>query len=144
MSSRDQNIELLKKYLKKDYMIKHSIAVEAAMEAIAVKFDRDIDLYRTAGLMHDIDYELTEKDPENHAIVGAKILHENGFEEVVCNIVLAHRKSRLAGAWPETVIIAVDTSCHTQCPVSVRTCKTGININLINTCAELFFHKRAE
>lgn len=91
-------------------MIKHSIAVEAVMESIANKFGRNVDLYRTAGLMHDIDYELTEKEPENHAIIGAKILHENGFDEDVCNIVLAHRKSRLEEikSFDEAAIVCSD------------------------------------
>jgi putative nucleotidyltransferase with HDIG domain len=110
MNSRDKNIELLKKYLKKDYMIKHSIAVEVVMEAIAMKFDKNMDLYRTAGLMHDIDYEMTDKDPENHAIIGAKILKENGFEEDICNIVLAHRKDKLEDieSFDEAAIVCSD------------------------------------
>ncbi|WP_448588856.1 HD domain-containing protein [Thermodesulfobium sp.] len=110
MNSRDKNIELLKKYLKKDYMIKHSIAVESIMEAIALRFGKDVDLYRTAGLMHDIDYEITEKDPKNHAIVGAKILKENGFEEDICNIVLAHRKDKLEDieSFDEAAIVCSD------------------------------------
>ncbi|AEE14001.1 metal dependent phosphohydrolase [Thermodesulfobium narugense DSM 14796] len=110
MSERDKNIELLKKYLKKDYMIKHSIAVEAVMEAIALRFNKDVNLYATAGLMHDIDYEMTQNAPENHAIVGAKILRENGFAEEVCKIVQAHRKSRIDDieSFDEAAIVCSD------------------------------------
>ncbi len=74
MINRREAFTLLKKYIKNDKLIKHSLAVEAIMGEIATSLDKDEELWRLVGLLHDLDYEYTETTPEKHANVSAQIL----------------------------------------------------------------------
>lgn len=88
--SRQDAWELLNKYVESDSLIKHSLAVEAAMRAYGQKFGKsedEIEKWGITGLIHDFDYE---KDPENHPTGGAEILREKGYPEDVVEAVLGH------------------------------------------------------
>jgi len=87
--SRDEAFALLKEYTKNENLIKHALAVEAAMRAYAKKFGEDEELWGIVGLLHDFDYE---KHPtlKEHPFVGAKILKEKGYPEEIVHAVLAH------------------------------------------------------
>ncbi|MCJ7582094.1 MAG: HDIG domain-containing protein, partial [Candidatus Aminicenantes bacterium] len=84
---RAEAFELVKKHLKNKNLIKHSLAVEACMRAMAAKFSKDVDKWGLAGILHDLDYEITEKSPELHTTETVKILQELDVEsEVICTI----------------------------------------------------------
>ena len=74
MINRDEAFELFEEYLKDDKIIKHSMAVEAIMIKMAIKLDENETLWGLTGLLHDLDYDYTHGDPQNHANVTAKIL----------------------------------------------------------------------
>lgn len=74
MINRDEALELLKKYLRNDKLIKHSFAVEAIMSKLAENLSKDKELWGLTGLLHDVDYEYTKDEPEKHATIGAQIL----------------------------------------------------------------------
>lgn len=74
MKTREYYIELLRKHISNPKMIAHSIASEAVLRALAKKFGEDEDLWGIAGLLHDIDVEITNGDSKKHAIVGAEML----------------------------------------------------------------------
>jgi len=76
--SREKQFELLKKYVSADSLFKHSFAVEAAMVAYAKKFGEDEEKWGACGLLHDIDFE---KHPEEHPMIGIKILADEGYPE---------------------------------------------------------------
>lgn len=85
--NRDEAFELLRKYLKNKNLIKHSLAVEACMRAMAAKLDQDVDKWGLAGILHDLDYEITEKSPELHTTETVKILQDLDIDsEVICTI----------------------------------------------------------
>lgn len=85
--NRAEAFELLKKHLKNKNLIKHSLAVETCMRAMAGKFNQDVDKWGLAGILHDLDYEITEKSPEMHTTETVKILQELDVEsEVICTI----------------------------------------------------------
>ncbi|MFC2167370.1 HDIG domain-containing metalloprotein [Acidobacteriota bacterium] len=85
--NRNEALELVKKYLKNKNLIKHSLAVEACMRAMAAKLNQDVDKWGLAGILHDLDYEITEKSPELHTTETVKILQELDIEsEVICTI----------------------------------------------------------
>lgn len=71
-------------------LIRHSIAVESIMRAIASIFDEDIDLWGLTGLLHDIDYEKTLLNPEKRGRVGAEILENLGLDGTIVYAVKAH------------------------------------------------------
>jgi len=99
---RDKVLNLLEENLNKDNLVKHSLAVEAAMKELADYFDEDVDKWGVCGLLHDIDYEKTEGDLETHSKVGSEMLREWGFEEEVCDAVLTHNEAH--GVEPETLM----------------------------------------
>lgn len=100
--SREEAYELLKKHLKNKNLLKHCLAVEAVMHRLAEYFNEDTQLWALAGLLHDIDYEQTKDNPEQHSIVGAEMLEKEGFPEELVYAVKVHndhhglpRKTRL-------------------------------------------------
>ena len=96
--------ELLNEYIKNPNLIKHAIAVEAAMRAYAVKYGEDVETWGVVGLLHDFDYEKYPTAPD-HANRGGEILREKGLDEVLVRAVMSHadytgvpRDTRLARA----------------------------------------------
>jgi putative nucleotidyltransferase with HDIG domain len=87
---REEALELVKKHLKNKNLVKHCLAVEACMKAAAAKLGQDVEQWGLAGLVHDLDYELTEKNPELHTTETVKILKELGIDPVVIHAVEAH------------------------------------------------------
>jgi putative nucleotidyltransferase with HDIG domain len=89
MVSREEAWELLTEYTKNQNLIKHGLAVEAAMRHYAKIFGEDEEKWGLVGLIHDFDYE-KYSTMEDHAIEGAKILREKGWPEDIITGMLAH------------------------------------------------------
>jgi putative nucleotidyltransferase with HDIG domain len=80
---------VLTEYTKKDGLIKHALAVEAAMRAYARKFDEDEEVWGIVGLLHDFDYE-RYPDAKDHPFKGAEILREKGYPAEWIEAILGH------------------------------------------------------
>ncbi|MDN5360640.1 MAG: hypothetical protein PWQ84_1703 [Thermotogaceae bacterium] len=87
--NREQAWKLLNEYTKKENLIKHALAVEAAMRAYAKKFNEDEEAWGTVGLLHDFDYERFPT-AEDHPYRGAEILREKGVDESWIKAILGH------------------------------------------------------
>lgn len=87
---REEAYDLLKKNLKNKNLVKHCLAVEAVMKALATHFSEDIKRWGLAGLLHDIDYGETADDPERHSLLGGEMLEELGLDEEIVYAVKAH------------------------------------------------------
>jgi putative nucleotidyltransferase with HDIG domain len=74
MIERDDALMIIDTYLKDDKIIKHCLAVEAIMKTLANKFEEDEQLWSLIGLLHDLDYEYTQGNPEKHGVISAQIL----------------------------------------------------------------------
>lgn len=87
--NRQDAFALLTGYTKKDGLIKHALAVEAAMRAYAKKFGEDEEAWGIVGLIHDFDYE---KYPsmEDHPFKGVEILRQRGYPEEWIEAILGH------------------------------------------------------
>lgn len=66
MISREIAVKLLNDNIQNTNMIKHCLASEAVLRAIALKLNQDADEWGIAGLLHDIDVEVTNADPYKH------------------------------------------------------------------------------
>jgi len=88
--NREEAFKLVKKYLKNKNLVKHSLAVEACMRALAKKFNEDVEKWGLAGLLHDIDYEMTEKSPEKHGIKAMTILKDYDIDPDILRAIRAH------------------------------------------------------
>jgi len=90
---RKEALLLLKEHVNEANLIKHSLAVEAAMEALAFYFglpENEKEEWAISGLLHDVDYELTKNEPEKHSLVGAKMLEELGLSPAIVQAVKCH------------------------------------------------------
>ncbi len=101
-------LDLLRKYIKDDKLIKHCIAVSAIMRGIARELGEDEELWARIGLLHDIDYELVGEDMERHGEVGAEILEKEGYGEIA-ETVRRHNHMRY-GNYREPVEIALQAA----------------------------------
>ena len=87
---RRRALEELKARLTNKNLVKHSLAVEAIMRDLAEYFKEDVDRWGLAGLMHDVDYDKTAKDPSKHSILGAEILENLEFDPSIVYAVKVH------------------------------------------------------
>jgi len=107
--TRDTALALLNEYTKSDSLIKHALAVEAAMRWYARKYGEDEELWGVIGLLHDFDYERWPNAPD-HPEQGAAILRQRGFPEDIVRAIRSHAdylhlpRERLV----EKVLYAVD------------------------------------
>jgi len=99
---REAALNLLRENLKNKNLVKHSLAVEAAMRDLAEHFNKDIEEWGICGLLHDIDYEKTKGEPNSHSKEGAEMLKGLGFDEEICEAVLTHNEAH--GIAPKTLI----------------------------------------
>ncbi len=87
---RSEALTLVKQHLKNKNLVKHSLAVEACMKALAERMGEDVNKWGLAGILHDLDYEITEKSPGLHTTETVKILEEVGIEPDIIQAIMAH------------------------------------------------------
>jgi predicted hydrolase (HD superfamily) len=99
--NRDEAWHLLTEYTKSDSLLKHAMAVEAAVRGYARRFGEDEEGWGLVGLLHDFDYERWPS-LDDHPFRGCEILREKGYPEWVTRAILSHadysgvpRESRL-------------------------------------------------
>ncbi|GAA3643658.1 HD domain-containing protein [Asaccharospora irregularis] len=117
---RDRAEEILKKYLKSEYLITHSYAVEAVMRALARKLEPEKEEeWAITGLLHDLDADMLnyKEDPEEeklHALKGVELLKEEGFgNEYMYQAIKAHNESNGTKR-----INVIDTAIYAADPIT--------------------------
>jgi len=87
--NRDEALNIVREYVKNENLIKHMLAVEAAMRFYASKFGEDLELWGVTGILHDFDWEI-HPTLDEHPTAGAPILREKGVPEEIVRAVLSH------------------------------------------------------
>jgi putative nucleotidyltransferase with HDIG domain len=87
---REEALDFVRSKVNNDRLIKHMLAVEAVMRALAERLEEDVGKWGLAGLVHDLDYDETVNDPERHGRVGAAYLRERGVGEDITHAVESH------------------------------------------------------
>ena len=87
--TRDDAWALLNEYTDNPSLIKHALAVEAAMRAYAEHFGEDAESWGIIGLIHDFDYQQNPTE-DTHLHVGTGILREQGWPEEWILAVASH------------------------------------------------------
>ena len=87
--TRDEAWNLLNEFTKSESLLKHALAVEAAMRHYAAHFSENVETWGATGLIHDFDYERWPNPPE-HTREGAKILRERGADDEIVGAILSH------------------------------------------------------
>ena len=91
--TRERSLELLHQQLSNPNLIKHCLASEAVMRALARHFAEDEDLWGLTGLLHDLDVELTLDDLSRHTQETLRILREEGVAEEILTAIRMHNQA---------------------------------------------------
>jgi putative nucleotidyltransferase with HDIG domain len=132
---REDAWALVNEYTSQPHLIRHMLAVEAAMRAYAERFGEDVELWGLAGLLHDFDYEQNpDVSIEGHPIVGSRILKELGYPDEVVSAMLSHA-AEITGVEPESqlekTLVAVDEMTGFLVAVAlVRPSKSILDVEL--------------
>ena len=89
----EQALESIKANVENENLIKHMLATEAIMRALAKHLGEDEEAWGLTGLLHDIDVELTEGDMSSHSKLGADLARELGASEVMAHAILCHNEA---------------------------------------------------
>ena len=90
---REEALDSVKANVENQNLIKHMLATEAVMRALARRLGEDEEEWGLTGLLHDIDVELTEGDPDAHSRLGADLARELGAGEVMAQAILCHNEA---------------------------------------------------
>lgn len=85
----EKSWQLLISYTKTESLIRHALAVEAAMRFYAKIYNEDENYWGITGLLHDFDYE-SFPDEENHPYRGNEILEKEGYPEEMRRAIMGH------------------------------------------------------
>jgi putative nucleotidyltransferase with HDIG domain len=87
--NRENAWALLTEYTKSESLLKHALAVEAAVRGYARKFGENEDEWGITALLHDFDYERWPTLGD-HPNKGAEIMRERGYPEWMVRAILSH------------------------------------------------------
>ena len=83
-----QASDLLAKYNKEPFHIRHGETVSAVLGYFAEKHDpENAEFWRAVGMLHDVDFELY---PSEHCVAGAEILRGEGVDERLIRSAMSH------------------------------------------------------
>jgi putative nucleotidyltransferase with HDIG domain len=99
--TREDALQLFKKYNSSESLLKHALAVEGVMRYMARKSGEDEEKWGVIGLIHDLDYELY---PDQHCTMTKKILEENHWPEEYIRAVMSHGWGLVSDIEPVTLL----------------------------------------
>ncbi len=109
--TREEALELVQQHLKNKNLVKHVLAVEAIMRALARHFHEDEMAWSLCGLLHDLDYDETKDKPAEHTLVTEKILTGKGIAPPIIHAIKCHNHQ----AEPQSLI---DKAIYAADPIS--------------------------
>lgn len=94
--TRQDALELVRQHLKNPNMVNHCLASEAVLGALAEKLGEDVDKWRLAGLLHDLDAE-SHPDLDIHTRETARILQAGGVDPEIVEAIRLHNARAYPG-----------------------------------------------
>jgi putative nucleotidyltransferase with HDIG domain len=91
--NRDEILDSIHGNVQDRNMIKHMLATEAIMRALARKLGEDEEEWGITGLIHDIDVELVEGDMSAHGKLGSDLARELGANGTMAHAILCHNEA---------------------------------------------------
>ncbi|MFA5309338.1 MAG: HD domain-containing protein [Dehalococcoidales bacterium] len=99
---RKTALESVRKNVANENLVRHMLATEAIMRALAGRLGGDKEEWGLAGLLHDIDVELTGGDMTAHGRLGADLARDLGAGEAIAAAILCHNEAH--GVLPQTLM----------------------------------------
>ena len=99
--TREEALDLFKKYNQSDSLFKHALSVEGVMRYMARKHGEDEEKWGVIGLIHDLDYEMY---PGQHCTMTEKILREEGWPEEYIRAVISHGYGICSDTEPQSLL----------------------------------------
>jgi putative nucleotidyltransferase with HDIG domain len=91
--TREEALDSIEANVENENLIKHMLATEAIMRALARRLGEDEKEWGLTGLLHDIDMELTEGDMNIHSKLGADLARDLGASEAMAHAILCHNET---------------------------------------------------
>ncbi len=91
--TREEALDSVRANVENKNLIRHMLATEAVMQALARRLGEDEEVWGLTGLLHDIDAELAEEDMHIHSKLGADIAREMGASEGIAHAILCHNET---------------------------------------------------
>lgn len=98
---REEAFEILKKYNKDEFHIRHALTVEGVMRYFAKELNEDVEYWGNIGLLHDVDFELY---PEEHCKKCIELLRENNVDESIIHSICSHGYRLCTDVKPEHIM----------------------------------------
>jgi len=99
--TREEALELFRRYNKSESLFKHALSVEAVMRYMARKHGEDEEKWGIIGLIHDLDYEMY---PDQHCTMTEKILKEEGWPGEYVRAVISHGYGNCSDTEPQSLL----------------------------------------
>lgn len=91
--TREEALAAVRAKVSSENSVKHMLAAEAIMRALARRFGEDEEEWGLAGLLHDIDLELYGGDMTVHSKMGSEMLKQMGASLAIVQAVLCHNET---------------------------------------------------
>ena len=90
---RAQALKAVTDNVKNQNLVRHMLAAEAIMRALARRFGEDEEEWGLAGLLHDIDLEILAGDLTNHSKLSAEIVQKMGGSPAMVHAIICHNEA---------------------------------------------------
>jgi predicted hydrolase (HD superfamily) len=88
--TKEQANKLLDEYVKDPVTKLHMIESGAIMQVLAKRFGEDEEAWGIIGLLHDIDWDLTKNNTDDHCIKSQEILKNAGASDFLIETIVSH------------------------------------------------------
>lgn len=92
LQSRENALALLREHVRNQNMLKHCLASEAVLRALARRLGEDEERWGLAGLLHDLDLELVGGDMSAHGVKAREMLLAAGYPAELAQAVSMHNE----------------------------------------------------
>ena len=90
--NRTEALDLLHRYIKNEKMIFHCLASEAVMRGLARRLGNEEEKWGLAGLLHDLDVELTNAEPTVHGTQTEILLKDYDIDPDILDAIRMHNE----------------------------------------------------
>ena len=88
--TKEQAEKLVEGYITEPMTKLHLLESEAIMKALARRLGEDEEKWGIIGLLHDIDWDITKNDLEQHCIKAQEILRQAGASDFLIETIISH------------------------------------------------------